>query len=92
MENHPKYSSPFEPGEFYHIYNSAVGKEMLFSSEDNYRFFLDRFHYYTRDISSVYSFCLLNNHFHFLVKFYESTENSEVSEQLRKFFISYAKS
>lgn len=92
MENYPKYGKPFEPGEFYHIYNSAVGKEKLFSSADNCKFFLDRFHFYTQKVMSVYSFCLLSNHFHFLVKIDDSIGKIRASEQLRKFFISYSKS
>ncbi|MEX1261839.1 MAG: hypothetical protein WEA58_13280 [Balneolaceae bacterium] len=92
MEEYPKYGQPFEPREFYHIYNSAVGKEKLFTSADNYKYFLDRFHFYTREVMSVYSFCLLGNHFHFSVKINDSSDNNEASEQLRKFFISYAKS
>lgn len=91
MEHYPKYSCPFETEEFYHIYNSAVGKEKLFTSSDNYRFFLDRFHFYTREVLSVYSFCLIRNHFHFLVKVHESVDHRSVSEQLRKFLISYSK-
>lgn len=92
MNNYPKYGKPFEPGELYHIYNSAVGKEKLFSTDDNYKFFLDRFYFYTREILSTYSFCLLGNHFHFLIKFHSSTDHNMASDQLRKFFISYAKS
>jgi len=92
MDDFPKYGKPFEPGEFYHFYNSAVSKEKLFTSSDNYIFFLDRFHYYTKDILSVYSFCLLDNHFHFLVKIHNVSNNIIVAEQLRKFFISYSKS
>lgn len=91
MEEYPKYSIPFEAGEFYHIYNSAVGKERLFISKDNYRFFLDRFHFFTRDVISLYSFCLLANHFHFLIKISDTIDHNSVSEQLRKFFISYSK-
>ncbi len=92
MENYPKYGCPFEAGEFYHIYNSAVGSEKLFVSAENYRFFLDRFHFYTKDILSIYAYCLLSNHFHFLIKIQESSDNKTIAEQLRKFFISYAKS
>ena len=91
MEDYPKYGIPFESGEFYHIYNSAVGSENLFSSIDNYRYFLDRYHFYTRNILSVYTFCLLSNHFHFLIKVNNSVYDEEVSKQLRKFFISYSK-
>lgn len=92
MENYSKYGYPFESGQLYHIYNSAVGKEKLFSSGDNYKFFLDRFHFYTREVLSVDSFCLLDNHFHFLIKIDDSVDKNKASEQLRKFFISYSKS
>jgi REP element-mobilizing transposase RayT len=92
MENYPKYGCPFEAGEFFHIYNSAVGKEKLFISTENYRYFLDRFHFYTHEMLSIYSFCLMSNHFHFLVKVQESVNHNSVSKQLRNFFISYSKS
>jgi|AntRauTorcE11897_2_1112592.scaffolds.fasta_scaffold46483_1 REP element-mobilizing transposase RayT len=91
MGDFPKYGMPFEPGEFYHVYNSAVGNEKLFSTTDNYRYFLDRFHFYTRNFLTVYSFCLVNNHFHFLIEIDDSVGNDEISEQMRKLFISYAK-
>lgn len=91
MSEYPKYGEPFESGEFYHIYNSAVGKDKLYSLSDNFRFFLDRFHFYTREILSVYSFCLLSNHFHFLLKIHDSVGDDVVSEQMRKLYISYAK-
>lgn len=92
MEDYPKYSCPFEAGEFYHIYNSAVGKERLFKTGDNYRFFLNQFHNYTNQVLSVYAYCLLGNHFHFLIKVHDYSDNKEVSEQFRRFFISYSKS
>ncbi|TVR35515.1 MAG: transposase [Balneolaceae bacterium] len=91
INDYPKYGKPFEAREYYHIYNSAVGKESLFLSRENYEYFLKRFHFYTRDVLSTFSFCLLKNHFHFLIQISETVSNEEVSEQLRKFFISYAK-
>jgi REP element-mobilizing transposase RayT len=90
--NYSKYGAPFDPGEFYHIYNKAVRNDTLFYDERNYRYFLNKFHLYTREVLSVYSFCLLNNHFHFLIKIDENINSQTVSEQLRKFFISYSKS
>ncbi len=92
MTSHPKYRDPFEPGEFYHIYNKAVRKDYLFLHQDNFTYFLKRFHSYTKDVATVYSYCLLNNHFHFLFKIYENVNPDLVTEQLRRFFISYSKS
>ena len=92
MNSYPKYGHPFEQGEIYHIYNRAIGNEDLFISPDHYKYFLDRFHFYTREILSVYAFCLLNNHFHFLVRIHNEVDSNLASEQLRRFFISYSKS
>ncbi|MDR9367218.1 MAG: hypothetical protein RI575_17925 [Balneolaceae bacterium] len=90
--DYSKYGAPFKPREFYHIYNKAVRYDQLFYNEENYRYFLNKFHLYTREVLSVYSFCLLENHFHFLIKIDENLKSETVSEQLRKFFISYSKS
>lgn len=64
---------------------------MLFFQEDNFIYFLKRFRTYTKDVASVYSYCLLNNHFHFLIKIHENANPDLVTEQLRRFFISYSK-
>lgn len=90
--DYSKYGAPFETSHFYHLYNKAVRNDKLFYDEENYRYFLNKFHLYTKIVLSVYSFCLLNNHFHFLIKIDENINSGTVSEQLRKFFISYSKS
>lgn len=59
----------FEPDTFYHIYNHAVGSEKLFRNKENYYYFLKKFTYYTQDICQTYAYCLMPNHFHFLVRF-----------------------
>jgi REP element-mobilizing transposase RayT len=59
--------TPLEPGNFYHIYNHAVGNEKLFKSRNNYIFFLEKFQYYLNHFIEVYSYCLMPNHFHFLI-------------------------
>jgi REP element-mobilizing transposase RayT len=59
---------PLIPDNYYHIYNRANGDEKIFKSEENYRFFLEKFHFYIVPIADVFSFCLLPNHFHFLVR------------------------
>ncbi len=54
-------------GNYYHIYNHANSSEDLFLSEANYTFFLEKFKKYISPISKIYSYCLMPNHFHFLV-------------------------
>ncbi len=62
------YYVPLHPNEKYHIFGRAVGAEKLFLNTENYRFFLSRFQRFISPIADVYCYCLLPNHFHFLIK------------------------
>ena len=53
---------------FYHIYNRANGNEKLFIEDENYRYFLQQWSKYIEPIAETYCYCLLPNHFHFLVR------------------------
>jgi len=57
-----------EPDSFYHIYNRANGNEKLFASKENYRFFLKRYKDLISPIADLFVYCLMPNHFHFLVR------------------------
>lgn len=52
----------------YHIYNRANGNEKLFLLNDNYEFFLKKYTNYISPICNTYCYCLMPNHFHFLVQ------------------------
>jgi REP element-mobilizing transposase RayT len=74
----------FQPGKYYHLYNHANGFENIFKTEDNYRFFLQKYASYLNPIADTYCYCLMPNHFHFLIKIREVDEwhfinNDEVS-------------
>jgi len=86
-----KYNAPFEPGNFFHVYNHAIGSELLFREGENYLFFLQKFSRFLDPYVSLYSYCLLPNHFHLLIKVSSKFSSREVSEQFRKFLISYSK-
>jgi REP element-mobilizing transposase RayT len=58
---------PLESDHYYHIYNHAIGKENLFKDDSNYLFFLNRFKKWILPISRILSYCLMPNHFHFLL-------------------------
>ncbi|MFQ5823395.1 MAG: transposase [bacterium] len=82
-----KHSAPFEKGRFYHIYNRGNNKERIFFNEENYRYFLVKFDEYLSDFLDVYVFCLLLNHFHFLIRIKEDLpgfQNLEGLEQLHR--------
>ena len=57
-----------QPDTFYHIYNRANGNEQLFISDENYLFFLRKYKEYISPICHTYCYCLMPNHFHFLVE------------------------
>jgi REP element-mobilizing transposase RayT len=59
---------PLEPDKMYHIYNHANGNDNLFYAEDNYLYFLKRFAELLAPILDTYAYCLMPNHFHWLVK------------------------
>lgn len=58
-----------QPETFYHIYNHANGSENLFRSDENYRFFLEKWSKHIEPIADTYAYCLMPNHIHFLVRF-----------------------
>jgi REP element-mobilizing transposase RayT len=67
------------PATYYHVYNHANGDETLFRSSENYYFFLKQWAKYIEPAAETYCYCLMPNHFHFLVR----TKGEEVvSENL----------
>lgn len=63
----------------YHIYNRANGNEQLFLSEENYRYFLQQYVHYINPIADTFCYCLMPNHFHFLIRI-------KSEEELETFF------
>ncbi|WBV59751.1 transposase [Chryseobacterium camelliae] len=59
----------FECGYVYHIYTHANGKDLIFREEENYKYFLDKLVKYIIPIAEIYAYCLMSNHFHFLIRF-----------------------
>jgi len=59
---------PIEYGEYYHIYNRGNNRENIFFEERNYEHFLKLYVKYIQPVADTYAYCLLKNHFHFLVR------------------------
>lgn len=57
-----------QPNRSYHIFNHANGFENIFTEDENYRFFLDKYNQYILPIAETYAYCLLPNHFHLVVR------------------------
>ncbi len=62
------YHQPLLPDKIYHLFSRAVGREKLFLSEENYRFFLQRLQQHTASVCQLYCYSLLPNHFHLLIQ------------------------
>ena len=56
------------PGEFYHLFNHAVGSEKLFRSEENNGYFLSKMKQHILPVADLFAYSLLPNHFHLLVR------------------------
>ena len=68
----------------YHIFNRGNNKEDIFKEERNYSYFLELFAKYISPIAVLYAYCLLPNHFHFLLLFKELAEIDENYQENRK--------
>jgi REP element-mobilizing transposase RayT len=64
----------FEPNHFFHIYNHGNGDDNIFKNDGNYLYFLNKYAEYLNPISQTYAYCLMPNHFHFLVKIKSNDE------------------
>jgi putative transposase len=69
----------FAPGQYYHIYNRSAGKGQVFFNQGNYEYFLRLVkRYYQKYGVMVTAYCLMPNHYHFLIR-------QETGEPLSKF-------
>jgi putative transposase len=62
------YLPVLEPETTYHIYNHANGLERIFFEDRHYHFFLKQYTLYITPICETFSYCLMPNHFHLLVR------------------------
>lgn len=63
-----KYLADFREHGIYHVYNRTNNKEKLFITDENRRFFLQKYAVYLSFILDTYCWCILPNHFHLLVR------------------------
>ena len=63
-----------EFGKYYHIYNRGINSSKLFMENANYKHFLSLYEKYINPIADTFAWCLMNNHFHFLLRIKEEKE------------------
>lgn len=79
----------FESEKYYHVYNHGNANDNIFINDDNYQFFLNKFNKYILPVANVFAYCLLPNHFHFLIQIKSENEinnafNKTINNKTRK--------
>lgn len=65
---------PIEYGKYYHIFNRGNNFENIFNENSDYSHFLELLDIYISSVAEIYSWVLLKNHFHLLVRIKEENE------------------
>jgi putative transposase len=68
-----KFLAQFNEHNIYHVYNRTNHKERLFLSNENYRFFLQKYNEYLSAYVGTFAWCLLPNHFHLIIRVKDSS-------------------
>ena len=76
----PNMQEQLESNHFYHVYNKAVGNEKLFPRMNDYILFMEKYKYYISPISDTFAWCLIPNHFHFLIRI---KDEKEITKQIQ---------
>lgn len=63
-----KPQQPLCPGQTYCIFNEAVGKDLFFMCEKDCLTFLNRLKKYILPVCDIFSYCLMQKHFHMVVR------------------------
>ena len=91
-----------EFGKSYHIFNRGNNGADIFFEERNYDYFLKLYQKYITPIADTFAYCLLRNHFHFVLKIRETStiaggsdkefHQIDPSRKFSNFFNGYSKS
>ena len=79
----------WQPGHYYHIYNRGARKLTIFRDDENYLFAISRIRKYCTEFQlTPVAYCLMPNHYHFLVR---QDDFQEAGLLPRRVFNSYTK-
>ncbi len=65
----------FINGHIYHIYNRGNNRQLIFFKNENYRYFLRKVRSNILPLADILAFCLMPNHFHFMVMVKNSSDH-----------------
>jgi len=87
-------------GEIYHVYNRGNNKQPIFFQPQNYPYFLKGMERYVAPYCDLLAWCLMPNHFHFLIHANEksivvikdgSFQRQQFSQAIKQLLSSYTK-
>jgi len=90
----------FFANELYHIYNRGNNKQRIFFNSDNYIYFLEKTRKFILPVCDMLAYCLMPNHFHFLINADDRTvcskrigaqDRNVLSEGIRNLLQTYSK-
>jgi putative transposase len=65
----PRRTEVFAPNQVYHLYNRGVNRANIFSTAENYRYLLRQVKDVQTDIPvTIFAYCLMPNHYHFVIR------------------------
>lgn len=83
----PYRGDTFTQGQYYHIYNRGAGKAKIFFDEGNYQYLLRLVKdYYLKHGATIIAYCLMPNHYHFLLR---QETDAPLSKFMQVLFNSY---
>jgi putative transposase len=85
-----KYNNMYEVGQLYHVYNQGNNHQKIFFKRENYLFFLEKVRKELLPYTDILAYCLMPNHFHFLVCIKE-VEDGSLSDGLAVLLRSYTR-
>lgn len=95
-----KTAMEFHSNQIYHIYNRGNNKQPIFFKPENYLYFLEKVRRFILPYGEMLSYCLMPNHFHFLIyaddrtvetKLIGNLERNVLSEGIRNLLQTYSK-
>ncbi|HMR57509.1 MAG TPA: transposase [Cyclobacteriaceae bacterium] len=79
------------PESLYHLYNRGNNKQVIFPQERNYSYFLTKAHHEFKAEIDFLAYCMMPNHFHFLIFTKPEYNSAKFTNALRTLLSSYTR-